>query len=216
MALVGRPIAGASVSLHRIRLMVQAIPSNARCIHQLTWDHHYCSSISVIYKAHLHRQQKQRRYFSSEIPGGVNLFEDIIDERPKIVLEAYAPTGFDVSNMIQKVDQESESSSLSGTVHMIGSILAFPRACFLWRIKSAEEVTLESLAPVMVYRPKIKYLFLGCNTPIPPQELKRIKIELKSKAGIVAEQLTLVRGVLRFLQVRFFRCTLTFQMIQSF
>jgi hypothetical protein len=187
MVLVGRPIA-ASVSLHRKLLMVRAIPSNARCIHQLARRNH-CPSIAVICEARPHRQQRRR---SSEIPGGANLSEDTTnEERPKIALDAYAPTGFDVCNMIQKVDEEEKSES-GGAVHMTGSILAFPRACFLWKIDRAEQITLESLAPVMVYRPKIKYLFLGCNTPIPPQELKRIRTELKSKAGIVAEQLTLV------------------------
>lgn len=191
MALVGRPIAAASVPLHCMQLMVRsAIPSNARLIHQLARNHH-CSSIAVCYKAGPHHRQQRRH--SSEIPGGANLLEDTAnEERPKIALDAYAPTGFDVSNMIQKVHEESDSGS--GIVHMTGSILAFPRACFLWKIDRAEQVTLESLASVMVHRPKIKYLFLGCNTPIPPQELKRIKTELKSKAGIVAEQLTLVRS----------------------
>ena len=197
MALVGRHVV-ASVPQHRVRFMVRAITSNTRCIHQLTRDHTYCSSMSIIYNARPHRQQQQqRRVVSSEIPGGVNLFEETSnntkEERPKIILEAYGPTGFDVSNMIQKVDLELES--LSGTVHMTGSIFAFPRACFLWKMERAEQITLESLAPVMVHRPMIKYLFLGCNTPIPFQELKRIKTELKSNAGIVAEQLTLVRNI---------------------
>lgn len=113
------------------------------------------------------------------------------EERPKIVLEAYAPTGFDVSNMIQRVERE-EDAEQSGEVHMTGSILAFPRACFFWKISNVSEITLESLAPVVIHRPPIKYLFLGSNTPIPPQTLQTIKKELKSKAGIVAEQLTLV------------------------
>jgi uncharacterized protein len=134
---------------------------------------------------------RQHRHFS-EIPGGVDLLEqEAKEERPKITLDAYAPTGFDVSNMIQKVNEE-ETSDSGGAVHMTGSVFAFPRACFLWNITSAEHITLETLAPVIIHRPKIKYLFLGCNAPIPPQELNRIKAELKKKAGIVVEQLSLV------------------------
>ena len=113
---------------------------------------------------------------------------DAAEERPKIVLEAYAPTGFDVSNMIQKVDEELDVER--GEVHMTGSILAMNRACFLWNhIASSSDVTYESLSPILVYRPKIKYLFIGCNTPIP--QLPDIKRRLKEEADIVAEQLTI-------------------------
>jgi uncharacterized protein len=157
---------------------------DTRCVHRLARNHR--PPIEWIYGS----QHRQRRHFS-HIPGGVDLLEETKEERPKITLDAYAPTGFDVSNMIQKVNEEEESES--GAVHMTGSIIAFPRACFLWKITSAENITLETLAPVIIHRPKIKYLFLGCNTPIPPIELQRIKTELKKKAGIVAEQLTLVR-----------------------
>lgn len=126
----------------------------------------------------------------SEFTGGADLLQDALQEkRPKIVLDAYAPTGFDVSNMTQKVDKELDIES-SGDIHMTGSILAFDRACFLWNfVESAQDVTYESLAPVLVYRPKLKYLFIGCNTPLP--QLQEIKTKLKQEAGIVCEQLTI-------------------------
>ena len=129
----------------------------------------------------------------SEIPGGANLSQqDASEERPKIVLNAYAPTGFDVSNMIQKVDKELDTES--GNVHMAGSILAFDRACFLWNhVNSSQDVTYESLAPVLIYRPKLKYLFIGCNTPVP--KMQDIKTRLKQEAGIVAEQLTVYNAM---------------------
>jgi hypothetical protein len=187
MSLVGRMAVP-----HPLRRMVafRAMAVDVRCIHQLTRNHH--SPIQWIY--YYGAQHRQRRRHFSEFPGGVDLLEEgANEERPKITLDAYAPTGFDVSNMIQKVNKGDEETSESGAVHMTGSIFAFPRACFLWNITSAENITLETLAPVIIYRPKIKYLFLGCNAPIPSQELNRIKTELKKRAGIVAEQLTLVQ-----------------------
>lgn len=188
MSLIGR-----TAVRHPLRRMVaiRATAVDVRCIHQLTRNHH--SPIEWIYYYYGAQHRQRRRHFS-EFPGGVDLLEEgTNEERPKITLDAYAPTGFDVSNMIQKVNKEDEETSESGVVHMTGSIFAFPRACFLWNITSAENITLETLAPVIIYRPKIKYLFLGCNAPIPSQELNRIKTELKKRAGIVAEQLTLVK-----------------------
>ncbi len=131
-----------------------------------------------------------QRCFSSEIPGGADLLQDDqLERRPKIVLDAHASTGFDVSHMIQKVDDEIDEGE-SGNVHMTGSILAFDRACFLWNsVHSAEDVTYASLSPVLVYRPKLKYLFIGCNTPIP--NFPSLKLRLKQQADIVAEQLTI-------------------------
>lgn len=131
----------------------------------------------------------RKRYFS-EIPGGANLLQDDqLERRPKIVLDAHASSGFDVSNMIQKVDDELDSTE-SGNVHMTSSILAFDRACFLWNsVHTAKDVTFASLSPVLLHRPKLKYLFIGCNTPVP--DFAQIKLKLKQEADIVAEQLTI-------------------------
>jgi len=84
---------------------------------------------------------------------------------PKVILEGYGPSGFDVSNILKNKkqqnstgegddnDRSSSSSSLeSGTVHFKGSILAFPYGCFLWNVKRPTEITAESLAPVALYR----------------------------------------------------------------
>lgn len=114
-------------------------------------------------------------------------------KRPKIVLNAYAPSGFDVLGMIEKIDEEEQSKS--GVVHMDGSIIAFPHACFLWKVKDASEVTLESLSPILLHQPALQYLFLGCSGNIPGEEFLRIKKEMKQAAGIVVERLDLVRGV---------------------
>jgi len=130
----------------------------------------------------------QHQRFFSDFTGGANLLEESKEEeRPKIVLDAHAPTGFDVSNMIQNVQSNAESD---GTVHMTCSILAFDRACFQWQnIDSFTDVSYESLAPILLYKPKLKYLFIGCNHVIP--EFASIKSRSKQEAGIVCEQLSI-------------------------
>lgn len=40
-------------------------------------------------------------------------------------------------------------------VNYRGSILAFPRACFLWRARTIEDVTPEALAPILMVKPPI-------------------------------------------------------------
>ena len=74
---------------------------------------------------------------------------------------------------------------------MNGSVLAFPFGCFFWDVKSIEEVTLESLAPVLLHRPKLEYLFIGANGgQIPSYEMTRIRAALQ-KRNIVIEKLDL-------------------------
>lgn len=116
-------------------------------------------------------------------------------ERPKVVFEGHAPTGFDVSGMIEKVDKEEQEKS-SGMLHMDGSILAFPNSCFLWDVADASQVTLESLSPVLLVRPSLQYLFIGCNTAIPREQLLHIQTEFKKRGGIIVEHLDLVRVAL--------------------
>jgi uncharacterized protein len=113
-------------------------------------------------------------------------------DRPKVILQGFAPTGFDVNNLVKKVD--SNEISQSGSIHMNGSILAFPFGCFLWNVATASDVTLESLAPVLLHRPNLEYLFLGCNQSIDREELDRIKTEFL-KQNIVVEQLDLATVV---------------------
>jgi uncharacterized protein len=113
-------------------------------------------------------------------------------DRPKVILQGFGPTGFDVNNLVKKVDPKE--MAISGSIHMNGSILAFPFGCFLWNVKTAKEVTLESLAPVILHRPNLEYLFLGCNQSISRQELDRIQIEFR-KQNIVVEQLDLATTV---------------------
>jgi uncharacterized protein len=143
--------------------------------------------------AHRHRVLAQSSFSSwnqrgHDITGEALTFGD----RPKVILQGFAPTGFDVNNLVKKVDPNEISQS--GSIHMNGSILAFPFGCFLWNVNTAKDVTLESLAPVILHRPNLEYLFLGCNQSIDREELDRIKIEFL-KQNIVVEQLDLATVV---------------------
>ena len=107
-------------------------------------------------------------------------------DTPKVILDAYSASGFDVINVIHKVDENEESDG-SGAIHMMGSVLAFPHACFLWNVTCIDDVTVESLAPTILYRPKLEYLFIGSNIPMSQERLNQIKTEFRKKA-IVVEQ----------------------------
>lgn len=117
-------------------------------------------------------------------------------DRPKVILLSYSPTGIDVQNTVKKVvnvddggDDWSEPSD--GSVHMHGSVLAFPYGCFLWNVASVQDVTVESIvAPIQLHRPKLDYLFIGCSgeARIPLDILAAIQKELQP---IVVEQMAL-------------------------
>jgi Protein of unknown function (DUF498/DUF598) len=110
--------------------------------------------------------------------------------RPKVLLEAIYPSGFDVSNLIKKIDPNEDAPH--GALHMMGSILAFPTACFLWNIEEPSEITVESLSPVLLHRPKIEFLFLGTAKPMKQEHVNELKKKMKEKSGIVVEWLPLV------------------------
>lgn len=114
-------------------------------------------------------------------------------DRPKVIVHSFAPTGFDVQNTVKRID-ETEGSD--GVVHMNGSILVFPFGCFLWKVGSPADVTLESLAPVLLHRPKLDYLFIGCNNNSKEtiSDLNRIQAAFRSH-GIVVEQMALSNAV---------------------
>ena len=149
-----------------------------------------------------HLQQQCRAL--SQIPrGGADLLGpealavgDNPDGLRKIVLDSYMPTGFDVMGMLDHAqefdDDNDESLKKSPTLHMNGSMIAFPTSCFLWDVAGPKDVTLESLSLVLLREPSVEFLFIGCNHPLPPRELNKIRREMKER-GIVVEQLDLVR-----------------------
>jgi hypothetical protein len=153
--------------------------------------------------ASLSRLQHQQRRALSQIPRGADLLgPDALaaGENPdglrKIVLDSYMPTGFDVMGMLDHAqefdDDNDESLKKSPTLHMNGSMIAFPTSCFLWDVAGPKDVSLDSLSLVLLREPSVEFLFIGCNHPLPPRELNKIRREMKER-GIVVEQLDLVR-----------------------
>jgi len=135
-----------------------------------------------------------RRTFS-EFSRGHDLLADSLSfgNRPKIVLDAYSVSGFDIMGMIYipKTEEVEDSRSQNGVLHMNGSVIAFPHCCFLWKVSTPKDVTFESLAVVLLLKPAVEYLFIGCNATLPARELNRIKTEFK-KRNIVIEHLDIV------------------------
>jgi len=135
---------------------------------------------------------------SGEIRRGTDLLADSLSHGPrrKIILESYAPSGVDVKGLVQVGDlpEEGDLSGEDRIIHMNGSIVAFPDACFLWDVKDPREVTLESLSVVRLYRPAVEYLFIGCDKAMPPRELNKIKKEFRKK-DIVVEQMDVMNAM---------------------
>lgn len=55
-------------------------------------------------------------------------------------------------------------------------------------------MTFESLSAVILHRPMVEYLFTGCDLPLPPRALKKIKEGFR-KNNIVVEQLDLMNAM---------------------
>ena len=165
---------------------------------------------------------RSRRYNSSSssssgddeisgIRGGADLLSPASSSsgtHRKIILESYAPSGIDVNGLIcvggennnnrnskSENEEYGDLPGMSKIIHMNGSILAFPTTCFLWNVKYPHEVTLESLAPIRLYTPKIQYLFLGCDTPFPSGAISKIKKEMKSRHDIVVESMDVMNAM---------------------
>lgn len=138
----------------------------------------------------------ERRYMNSWQGHGTDLLSDSLahnDGVPKIILHGHSSTGFDVLNMVKNMDEEDENlRQTGGIVHCTGSILALPSACFLWNVRQPQDLTVDSLAPVLLYRPKLEYLFLGSNLPIHHERIQSIRQELRrNNQDLVVESLDL-------------------------
>ena len=135
---------------------------------------------------------------SDGISRGTDLLADSLAHGPrrKSVLESYAPSGVDVKGLVEvgNAPDEGESTGENMIIHMNGSIVAFPDTCFLWNVKCPSEVTLESLSVVRLYQPVPEYLFIGCDQPLLPQELNKIKKEMRKK-DIVVEQMDIMNAM---------------------
>ena len=143
-----------------------------------------------------HRCQSKKRHMNSWQGHGTDLLSDSLahnDGVPKIILHGHSSTGFDVLNMIKNMDQNDEKlRQTGGIVHCTGSILVLPSACFLWNVRQPEDLTVDSLAPILLYRPKLEYLFLGSNLPIHHDRIESIRHELRrNNPNLVVESLDL-------------------------
>jgi uncharacterized protein len=163
-------------------------------------------------------QNTRRRLLSGWNQRGHDLTSESLafggGSRPKVVLQGYGPSGFDVFNMVKKMDARQVSN---GTLHMHvslmicmptsnqpllpmyhlslssflssacsyvrtqGSIIAFSDACFLWKVERPADLTLESLAPVLLHHPGMEILLLGCHGNPPPLEMNRIRLALQER-----------------------------------
>jgi uncharacterized protein len=99
-----------------------------------------------------------------------------------------------VDAMSNNKNEEEEEKEKVNTLLMNSSILAFPHVCYLWKPSSAKEVTLESLSMVSLCKPLVEFLFIGCDSPLPPRELNRIKTEMRKKQ-IVVEQMNVMNAM---------------------
>lgn len=149
-----------------------------------------------------------RRPFSDWTGKGQDLLEGAYTHglaRPKVYLDAYGPTGFDIANMIKKMDpvggaysrrqtyDVDEGKDVSGgLLFMNGSIMLFPYSCFLWKVDSIEDVTMDTLAPLLMYRPKLEYFFLGSQEDMDRMALDKLKIEMKTQGHIIMDKMDLV------------------------
>mmetsp|Transcript_38322 Transcript_38322/g.46809 ORF Transcript_38322/g.46809 Transcript_38322/m.46809 type:complete len:188 (-) Transcript_38322:207-770(-) len=123
---------------------------------------------------------------------GTDLLADSLafSDRPKIVFDGYSEeTGFDVMGMCD--------TAIDTAIHMNGSVLAFPHACYMWKPRNLKEVTVESLAAVTVHDPPVELFFLGCAGVIPPRALNKIKKDFK-KRGIIVEKTDLTNAMATF------------------
>lgn len=100
-----------------------------------------------------------------------------------------------------EINQRDYRSSDGGddqphTLLMNSSVIAFPNSCFLWNsVSKPKDVTLESLSIIRLLKPSIEFLFIGCDEPLPPRELNKIKKALKEKSDIVVEQMDVMNAM---------------------
>jgi uncharacterized protein len=141
------------------------------------------------------------RHLSNWKGHGTDLLSDSLADSsggqpvPKIVLTAHGATGYDVLNLVKNMDPTDDSmNETGGVVHMTGSVLAFPSACFLWNVRKPSDLTIESLMPIILHRPALEYLFIGSKHPVPPQTIIQIKQAFVKMGAdrIVVEQMDVV------------------------
>mmetsp|Transcript_10808 Transcript_10808/g.16606 ORF Transcript_10808/g.16606 Transcript_10808/m.16606 type:complete len:177 (-) Transcript_10808:43-573(-) len=140
-------------------------------------------------RSFISRSLRSKRLFS-DWGRGQDLLADSLEfgAKPKIILDGYSTSGFDVINLIEKVNPDEESDE-SGALHVTESMFAFPHSCFIWKMDSIHDITYESLAPAILHRPNLDYVFIGSENPMNPQKLEDLKRRIREKSDIVIEQM---------------------------
>mmetsp|Transcript_7702 Transcript_7702/g.18881 ORF Transcript_7702/g.18881 Transcript_7702/m.18881 type:complete len:223 (-) Transcript_7702:4539-5207(-) len=177
----------------RYQVAFRNIPFRTCCSNELINCRHASTGSGSLYPR---RQHRERRYMNSWQGHGTDLLGDSLahnDGVPKIVLHGHSSSGFDVLNMIRNMDQKDKNlSQTRGIVHCTGSILALPSACFLWNVRQQDDLTVDSLAPILLYRPQLEYLFLGSDQPIHHERIESIRQDLRrNNPNLVVESLDL-------------------------
>ena len=137
-----------------------------------------------------------RRAFSGGWTGarGHDITADALRDGLKINITGYSESGFNVKNMMKKVNPALENDN-DGTVHMNGSMIVFPNAAFLWSVEEPKDVTIESLACLLLYRPKLDYLFIGCDGGYGSiAQLNAIQNHMRLH-GVVVEQMLVYNAI---------------------
>jgi len=122
-----------------------------------------------------------------------------VNKGNKIVFDGCTISGFDVLNvkLPSRVIENEEEDIKDKCVHFNSSILAFSNSCYLWKVKSANEIKMESLMAVIAYDPPIEMLFIGCDTRVPQPIFNTIQKGLK-KYRVIVEQLDLTNAMATF------------------
>mmetsp|Transcript_21258 Transcript_21258/g.24473 ORF Transcript_21258/g.24473 Transcript_21258/m.24473 type:complete len:196 (+) Transcript_21258:240-827(+) len=132
----------------------------------------------------------QKRYLS-EFGYGTDLLNESLHHtiRPKIVFDSYSATsGCDVRGM---------EAAKGSVVHMNGSCIGFPHACYLWKPSNPKEITMDSLEVITIHEPSIDILLVGSDTPIPPRLMNKIREGMR-ESGIVVDHMDLLHACATF------------------
>jgi len=83
----------------------------------------------------------------------------------KVILESYNSQGFDILNMTNNNE----------SIFLNGSIIAFPTNCFIYKPKSSTEITVSSLSLIILHKPVVDLLFIGCDARLNRNNLSNIR-----------------------------------------
>ncbi|EWM27619.1 NADH dehydrogenase [ubiquinone] 1 alpha subcomplex assembly factor 3 [Nannochloropsis gaditana] len=120
-----------------------------------------------------HRRQQSRAF--SDLGKGIDVLAVGNEEeagRERTFLLGYDGQGFEVRD-----------------VNYRGSILALPTACFLWKPKKIEEITPESLAPLLIVKPAIEILIIGTGEEVVGRALALTTLKFLAANGVAVEHM---------------------------